>query len=112
MAELSLTAILGPGASQTSTTVTIAKADLVGLIASASNTGDSLAVAILNLLATAYPVTARAADKDISLIATLSPIPAIEGDFTVSPNIPYIVSTYQIKAYKLFPATAPVPNDY
>ncbi|MCC5641105.1 hypothetical protein LC593_35850 [Nostoc sp. CHAB 5844] len=47
MAEPTLQEIFGSNASQTSTTITITKADLTGLTASSSNSGESLLVAIL-----------------------------------------------------------------
>lgn len=49
MAEPTLTAIFGAGATQNATTITIAKADLsaIGLSASASNTAESLLAAIV-----------------------------------------------------------------
>ncbi len=55
MAEPQITDIFGPNAQQTATTLTIAKADLatVGLTATATNTAESLVVAIL-LLAMKY----------------------------------------------------------
>lgn len=55
MAEPLLTQVFGPGATQTATTVTILKADLqtVGLTPSATNTAESLYVALL-LLAGLY----------------------------------------------------------
>lgn len=48
MAEPTLTAVFGAGASQTASTITIDKADLVitGLTASSSNTAESLLAAI------------------------------------------------------------------
>jgi len=47
MAEPTLTTVFGAGASQTSTTITITKADLPGLTAAANNTPESLLTAIL-----------------------------------------------------------------
>lgn len=47
MAEPTLQEIFGSSATQDSTTITISKADLTGLTASASNTGESILVAIL-----------------------------------------------------------------
>ncbi|AFY48897.1 hypothetical protein Nos7524_3094 [Nostoc sp. PCC 7524] len=53
MAEPTLVQVFGENASQTSTTITITKADLTGLTASANNTAESLLVAI-NLKAKEY----------------------------------------------------------
>ncbi len=50
MAEPTLTEVFGSGASQNSTTLTIAKADLPGLTASANNTAESLVVGLVLLL--------------------------------------------------------------
>ncbi|MBW4571603.1 MAG: hypothetical protein KME31_27375 [Tolypothrix carrinoi HA7290-LM1] len=47
MAEPTLTQVFGAGATQTATTITIAKADLPGLTASATNRGESLLAGIL-----------------------------------------------------------------
>lgn len=111
--ELSLTDVLGPGATQTATTITISKADLAGLTANTNNTADSIAVAILNRFITVYTPTIRSTNKDVSLVAELSSIPSVEGDFT--PNAPYAAytaSNYNIAVYKPYPSTTPSPNDY
>lgn len=47
MSEPTLSSVFGNGASQTSTTLTISKADLPGLTATANNTAESLLVALL-----------------------------------------------------------------
>ena len=47
MAEPTLTQIFGAGATQTATTLTISKADLTGLTASANNSAESLFVGML-----------------------------------------------------------------
>lgn len=47
MSEPTLSSVFGDGASQTSTTLTISKADLPGLTATANNTAESLLVALL-----------------------------------------------------------------
>jgi hypothetical protein len=47
MAEPTLQDVFGSNATQTSTTITITKADLTGLTASSSNTAESIFVAIL-----------------------------------------------------------------
>ncbi|WGV23366.1 hypothetical protein [Halotia branconii] len=49
MAEPTLTAVFGANATQTSTTITISKADLPGLTASANNTAESLLVGLVLL---------------------------------------------------------------
>lgn len=112
MAELSLTDVFGSGATQTATTITISKADLAGLTPSTNNSADSLSVALLNRFTTLYTPTIRSTNKDVSLVAELSPIPSIEGDFAATPNLAYEVSNYQIGVYKLYPSSTPNPNDY
>ncbi|MBD2692640.1 hypothetical protein [Anabaena catenula] len=47
MAVPTIAEVFGSGASQTATTITIAKADLPGLTASSSNTAESLLVGII-----------------------------------------------------------------
>ena len=56
MAEPTLTQVFGTNAAQTATTLTITKADLTGLTASANNSAESLFVAIL-LKAKSYLTT-------------------------------------------------------
>ena len=112
MAEKTLQEVFGAGATQSSTSITILKADLANLVATSNNNADSLSVGLLNRFVSAYPATARQADKAVSLNANLSPIPSVEGDFSVTPNVAYTVSNYQIGVYKLFPSSTPSPNDY
>lgn len=47
MAEPTLIQVFGAGATQTATTLTISKADLIGLTPASDNTAESLVVAIL-----------------------------------------------------------------
>lgn len=110
MAELSLTAVFGAGATQTATILTITKADLTGLTASATNNPDSIMVALLNKLTTAYAQSVRDANKDVSLVATLNPIPQVVGDFTVTPNVAYTVYNYSLGVYLPLATTTPNPN--
>lgn len=112
MAEKTLQEVFGAGATQTLTTITISKNDLANLVATSNNNADSLSVGLLNRLVSAYPATARQADKDVSLNANLSLIPSVEGDFAAIPNVAYEVRNYQIGVYKLFPSGTPSPNDY
>jgi hypothetical protein len=112
MTEKTLTQVFGSGATQNATTLTILKADLANFTGTTTNSADSLAVAIMNLLVSGYPTADRQADKDVSLVANLSPIPSVEGDFTVTPNVAYKVWNYSVGVYKLDPATTPSPNDF
>ena len=67
MAELTLAEIFGSSAVQTSTTITITKADLPGLTASATNTSESLLVAILLQAKAALPKTTFDTNLDQSI---------------------------------------------
>jgi hypothetical protein len=115
MAELSLTQVLGAGATQDATKITILKADLVGLTANANNRADALAVGILNLLTDAYTPAARAADKEVSLIA-LPQVPQIQTETEFVNNVAvqtsYLNKPLIINLYSLFSANSPAPNDY
>ena len=115
MAELSLTEVFGAGAAQTATTITISKADLVGLAPSATNRADSLTVAIVNRLIDAYTPAARAADQAVSLVV-LPQVPqitttreAVNGQLV---ETSYLNKPVLINLYTLFNSTPPVPNDY
>lgn len=115
MTELSLTQVFGAGATQDSTKITILKADLVGLTATASNRADSLAVAILNRWVDAYTPAARAADKDVSLVALPQP-PQLQTETDFTNNVPvsttYLNKPLIINLFTLQPSTPPAPNDY
>jgi hypothetical protein len=69
MAEPTITAVFGAGASQTATTITITKSDLVstGLTASASNTAESLLAAIVLKAKEALTQTAFTTNIDQSI---------------------------------------------
>lgn len=112
MAELSLTEVFGANAVQALNALTISKADLAGLAQAPENVSDQMVVALLNLWTTAYNPGVREQNKDVSIVATLEPIPSTEGDFTdINNPVPYLVYTYSIKIYKLLPIAIPVPND-
>jgi hypothetical protein len=80
MPEPTLTQVFGVNATQTSTTLTISKADLVsvGLTASASNTAESLIVALL-LMAGQYLKTTNqdSVNTDIQVTITDSGFPQL-----------------------------------
>lgn len=67
MPEPSLAAVFGAGASQTATTITILKADLPGLTASANNTPESLLAGILLKAQAGLPKTGFDADINQSI---------------------------------------------
>lgn len=111
MSELSLSQVFA-GATQTATAITIPKSALTGLNAAAENNADSILVAFLNKLVVVYSPTARDGDKDISLVVSLSPIPSIDADFSVTPNLVYTVLNYEIGVYTPFFSSVPDPNNY
>lgn len=112
MAEPTLTDIFGAAATQSATTLTIAKADLasVGLTASATNTAESLLVAIL-LRAKALLTTANSEtnpDQSITIA---------EADFNFQTlvtrnNTTYRQATYTVNLQKLDAGANIDPDDY
>jgi hypothetical protein len=111
MAELTLQNVFGANATQTATTITISKADLTGLVATSNNNPDQIGVAILNKWTTVYATTVRDANKSVSITTTLGAIPGTSGDFTVTPNVAYMVYSYTVNVYIPLPASTPSPND-
>jgi hypothetical protein len=67
MAEPTLIELFGAGATQSATAITILKADLPGLTASATNTAESLLAGIILKAGTALTTTARDANPDQSI---------------------------------------------
>ena len=113
MAELNLTEVFGTGATQTSTNVTLLKADLTGLTPVAANSPDAVTLALLNKWTTTYTTAARQANPDISIVATMQPIPQVQGLFppTVSVAQAFKVYTYTIQVFVPETVTAPSPDD-
>lgn len=70
MAEPTLAAVFGAGASQDGSTLTISKADLVavGLTPSASNTAESLLAAIAKLASNSLTVTNQQTNPDQDIV--------------------------------------------
>lgn len=110
--ELSITEVFGPGATQSATQFTVLKADLPGLTPSAGNSPDAIVLSQLNKWVSTYTPAARTANPDISIVATLQPIPQVQGLFT-DPNNPvaYDVSTYQIQVFVPRQVVPPSPDD-
>lgn len=79
MAEPTLTQVFGADATQTLTTLTISKADLVstGLTASSSNTAESLMVAILLKAANYLNTTTQDSDNDVQVTIADSGFPSL-----------------------------------
>ncbi len=112
MAEPTLTQVFGSGASQTSTILSIAKADLtaVGLTASATNTAESLFVALLLLAKNTLTSTAQETNPDQSVTVA-------EADFNFQTlvtrnNATYRQSTYSVNLQKLDTGNVIDPDDY
>jgi hypothetical protein len=109
MAEPTLQQVFGAGANQTSTVLTIAKADLTGLTASANNTAESLLVAII-LKAQAYLTQANFdADIDQSIVITDS-----FSSFTTrgANNTAYRTDSKTINLSKVDASATIDPDDY
>lgn len=115
MAELSLTQVFGAGATQTSTTITISKADLTGLTPNASNRADSLAVGIIARLVEVYTPAARAADEDISIVA-LPQVPQIATTREVVNGLlvetSFLNKPVLVNLYNPFAVSPASPDDY
>jgi hypothetical protein len=112
MAEPSLQQIFGAAATQTATTLTIAKADLatVGLTATATNTAESLLVALLLKAKEVLTPVALETNPDQSLTVS-------EADFNFQTlvsrnNTTYRQSSYAINLQKLDAANLIDPDDY
>lgn len=110
MPELSLQSVFGAHATQTATAITIAKADLAGLTGTSTNSPDQIVVGLQNLWSSAYPQSVRDANKNVSIVNTLGAVPSTSGDFTVTPNVAYMVYTYSTQVYVLLPSTSPTPG--
>lgn len=112
MAEPTLTQVFGAGATQTATTLSIAKADLasLGLTASATNTAESLFVALLLQAKAALTPTTLETNLDQS-------VSVAESDFNFQTlvtrnNQTYRQSTYAVNLQKLDTGSIIDPDDY
>ena len=112
MPEPTLTQIFGAAATQSATTITIAKADLasVGLTASATNTAESLLVALL--LKAKEVLTPIAAETNPDQSLTI-----VQPDFNFQTlvsrnNTTYRQSSYSINLQKLDTDNLIDPDDY
>ena len=105
----SLTDIFGAGATQTATTVTIAKADLPGLTATATNNGQQIFTALLLKAAAKLTTANRTSDPDIKITIdyggqTIFPI-------ANSQNLDR-QDSYSVLLYKQVPRADVDPDDY
>lgn len=107
--EPSLTTVFGPGATQTATTVTIAKADLPRLTAAANNTAESLLVGIMLRAQTGLPQSGFDADLDQSIyVAQGFP----QFTFRGTNQAPYRVDQLTVNLAKPDTAGTIDPDDY
>lgn len=107
MAEPTLQQVFGANAVQDATTLTISKADLTGLTATASNTSESLWVAIL-LKAASYLTDANLQinpEQSISIADSFDTL-------TTRNNQSYRQKTYNVNLQKLDVGITINPNDY
>ncbi|MDZ8083197.1 MAG: hypothetical protein RMZ69_23835 [Nostoc sp. ChiQUE01a] len=92
MAEPTLQQVLGANATQDATTITIVKADLTGLTASANNTAESLVTGII-LKASGYlNSTNQATNTDIQITIEDSNFPQV----VTRNNTQYRQTTYNV----------------
>ena len=112
MAEPTLTQIFGAGATQTATTLSIAKADLaaVGLTTNATNTAESLFVALLLMAKNNLTPAAQETNPDQSITVA-------QADFNFQTlvernNQTYRQSTYSVNLQKLDTGNTIDPDDY
>lgn len=109
MAKPTLTEVFGAGATQTSTTLTIDKADLValGLTASGTNSAESLFLAIALKAKAVLTVANRTANPDQSL--------AIDAGYDQIANrgtTQYYQSSFNLTAQKINTTPTLDPDDY
>ena len=112
MAEPTLTQVFGAAATQSSTVLTIAKADLtaVGLTASATNTAESLFVALL-LIAKNY-LTVANQELNVEQGVTVAPSDFNFQSLVTRNNLTYRQSTYTVNLQKIDTSANIDPDDY
>lgn len=112
MAEPTLTAIFGAAATQTATTITITKADLtaVGLTATATNTAESLFVALLLKAKEVLTPLASETNADQSVIIALPDFNA--QTLVTRNNQTYRQSSFTVNLQKLDAGNLIDPDDY
>lgn len=111
MPKPSLAEVFGAGASQTSSTITISKADLtsVGLSASATNSAEALLAAILLKAKSHLTEAAFEANIDQSLyVGTGFKSTTVRG----TSNIQYITDQLTLTLAKIDPLSPLDPDDY
>jgi hypothetical protein len=110
MAEPTLQQVFGANATQDTTTLTISKADLTGLTASANNSAESLFVAIL-LKAKSY-LTATNYEANIDQSITIE-TPGFNAQSLVTRNnVQYRQYSETVNLYKVDSSSAIDPDDF
>jgi hypothetical protein len=112
MAEPTLIQVFGANATQTATTITITKADLVGLTASANNTAEALLTGILKTAAVNLTETNRDSNIDQSVIVDLSQTPSFTTRINGSTTETYIRNTISVELDKAYGTVEIDPDDY
>ena len=109
MAEPTLQQVFGANASQNATTLTISKADLssIGLTSNATNTSESLWVAILLQAASYLTETNQQnnADQSISIVESFDSL-------VTRNNQTYRQKTYSVNLQRIDTGSTINPNDY
>lgn len=109
MAEPSLKEVFGDGATQTASTITIAKSDLSGLTPSATNTAESLLVALLLRAKNFLNETAFNADLNFNVyINSGFPSFSVRGPN----NTQYRIDQLTVNLAKLDTSSTIDPDDY
>lgn len=110
MAEPTLTEVFGDNATQTSTTITISKADLAatGLSAASNNTAESIVIALMMKISATLTETARATD-----LVTRNVTVSYAGQDVISQQgNPYRRDVWNTVAYKSTTTATVDPDDY
>jgi hypothetical protein len=114
MAELSLTAIFGAGATQSIDDLVISKSDLVakGLTASANNSAESLLTALVKLWADELTEEGRDENIDQSIAVVQDAVPSFVSRIDGVNSITYVRDTFSIQLDKAYSAVEIDPDDY
>jgi hypothetical protein len=112
MAEPTLIQVFGANAVQDATTITITKADLVGLTPSANNTAEALLTGILKTAAVNLTDANREANIDQSVFVDLSQTPSFTTRVNGNTTETYIRNTISVELDKAYGVNEIDPDDY
>lgn len=110
--EPTLTQVFGAGATQDATTITITKANLVGLTASANNTAEALLTGILKTAAVNLTDANRDLNIDQSVVIDLSQTPSFTTRINGNTTETYIRNTISVELDKAYGTVEIDPDDY